>query len=186
MNSSNDSSVGTQTTIIRSFRIVRIFFFFKSSRSLKNTMTTFMLCFPAMLNIGMLLILINLIFSILGVYFFAEIMPNGELNDYTHFRTFTSSFITLIRIMTGEKWPLLMEALSQGPSPYYQCKYSPTYEDYYINKSKHSKFKLFRQSYWMWLWFECEDIFLYLLSCDGISLYEIVHSYRMADLLANW
>jgi hypothetical protein len=140
MNSSSDSSVGTQTTIIRSFRIVRIFFFFKSNRSLKNTMMTFMLCFPAMLNIGMLLVLINLIFSILGVYLFADIMPNGELNEYTHFRTFNSSFITLIRIVTGEKWPLLMEALSQGPSPYYQCKYSPTYEDYYINKSKSALF----------------------------------------------
>jgi hypothetical protein len=119
MNSSNNSSAGPQTTIIRSFRIVRIFFFFKSNRSLKNTMMTFMLSFPAMLNIGMLLVLINLIFSILGVYLFAEVMPNNELNEYTHFRTFSSSFITLIRTVTGEKWPLLMEALSQGPSPFY-------------------------------------------------------------------
>ena len=119
MNSTNNSSAGPQTTIIRSFRIVRIFFFFKSNRSLKNTMMTFMLSFPAMFNIGMLLVLINLIFSILGVYLFAEVMPNNELNEYTHFRTFSSSFITLIRIVTGEKWPLLMEALSQGPSPFY-------------------------------------------------------------------
>jgi len=101
-------------------------------------MMTFMLCFPAMLNIGMLLILINLIFSILGVYLFADIMPNGELNEYTHFRSFTSSFITLIRIVTGEKWPLLMEALSQKASPYYQCMNNPTYEDYYFNKCKRS------------------------------------------------
>ena len=133
MNSSNNSSIGPQTTIIRSFRMMRILFFFKSNRSLKNTMMTFMLSFPAMLNIGMLLALINLIFSILGVYLFANVMPNGELNEYTHFRTFSSSFITLIRTTTGEKWPLLMEALSQGPSPFYQCKYNPAYEDYFIN-----------------------------------------------------
>jgi hypothetical protein len=48
----------------------------------------------------------------MGVYLFANIMPNGELNEYSHFRTFSSSFITLIKIVTGEKWPLLMMALS--------------------------------------------------------------------------
>ena len=85
MSSGKNQSVGPQTTIIRSFRIVRIFFFFKSNRSLKNTMMTFMLSFPAMLNIGMLLVLINIIFSILGVYLFADVMPNGELNEYTNF-----------------------------------------------------------------------------------------------------
>lgn len=75
-------------------------------------MMTFMLSFPAMLNIGLLLVLINIIFSIMGVYLFANIMPNGELNEYSHFKTFSSSFITLIKIVTGEKWPLLMMALS--------------------------------------------------------------------------
>ncbi len=125
--------MGPQTTIIRSFRIVRIFFFFKSNRSLKNTMMTFMLSFPAMINIGMLLVLINLIFSILGVYLFADVMANGELNEYTHFRTLSTSFMTLVRTVTGEKWPLLMEALSQGPSPFYQCKFNPSYEDYFMN-----------------------------------------------------
>ena len=104
----SNSSVGTQTTVIRSFRIVRIFFFFKRNKALKNTMMTFMVSFPAMFNIGALLTLINIIFAILGVYLFADIMPNGELNEYTNFRTFGSSFITLIRTVTGEKWPLLM------------------------------------------------------------------------------
>ncbi len=75
------STIGPQTTIIRSFRIVRVFFFFKSNRALKNTMMTFMLSIPAMVNIGGLLTLINIIFSILAMYLFAEIMPNGELND---------------------------------------------------------------------------------------------------------
>jgi len=113
------SQVSPQTTIIRSFRIVRIFFFFKRNRALKNTMMTFMLSFPAMFNIGALLMLINLIFSILGMYFFAEIMPNGELNDYKNFSTFGSSFLTLITTITGEKWPLLMEAVSRSHSPSY-------------------------------------------------------------------
>jgi len=127
------STIGPQTTIIRSFRIVRVFFFFKSNRALKNTMMTFMLSIPAMVNIGGLLTLINIIFSILGMYLFAEVMPNGELNDYTNFRTFGASFLTLIRIITGEKWPLLMEAVSRSHSPSYQCIMNPSYEDFHLN-----------------------------------------------------
>jgi hypothetical protein len=119
LSSVSSTSVGPQTTIIRSFRIVRIFFFFKSNRALKNTMMTFMLSVPAMVNIGGLIVLINVIFSILGVYLFSDIMPNGELNDYSNFRTFGTSFLTLIRIITGEKWPLLMEAISKPPSSIY-------------------------------------------------------------------
>jgi len=96
-----------------------MFFFFRTNGALKSTMMTFALSFPAMINISALLTLINLVFSILGVYIFADIMPNGELNDYNNFKTITSSFITLIRIITGEKWPLLMGALSKKPSPDY-------------------------------------------------------------------
>jgi hypothetical protein len=80
LSSVSSTSVGPQTTIIRSFRIVRIFFFFKSNRALKNTMMTFMLSLPAIVNIGGLIVLINVIFSILGVYLFSDIMANGELN----------------------------------------------------------------------------------------------------------
>jgi len=96
-----------------------IFFFFKSNRALKNTMMTFMLSVPAMVNIGGFILLINIIFSILDMYLFADIMPNGELNEYSNFRTFGTSFLTLIKIVTGEKWPLLLEAISKQPSTLY-------------------------------------------------------------------
>jgi hypothetical protein len=85
MSAKEDSNMGTQTTIIRSFRIVRIFFFFKSNKALRNTLTTFMVSVPAMANIGALLMLINVIFAILGVYLFADVKFNGELNNYNNF-----------------------------------------------------------------------------------------------------
>ena len=82
ISSTTYSSIGPQTTIIRSFRIVRLFFFLKSNRSLKNTMSTFLSSLPAMTNIGGLLLLVNVIFSILGMYLFADVMPNGILDDH--------------------------------------------------------------------------------------------------------
>ena len=79
--SSNSAfNLGPQTTIIRSFRIARLFFFFKRNRALKGTFMTFLVTLPAMANIGSLLILIILIYAILGVYLFAEVKPNGAID----------------------------------------------------------------------------------------------------------
>jgi hypothetical protein len=106
---------GPQMTIIKSFRISKLLFFFKGNRTLKGTIMTFMVTLPAMVNIGSLLLLIILIYSILGLYMFADIKLDGGVidDDHSNFRSVGSSFVTLIRILTGEHWPKLMEALSQ-------------------------------------------------------------------------
>jgi hypothetical protein len=82
---SNALDVGAQTTIIRSFRIARIFYIFKRNRTLKNTFMTFIATFPSMFNIGSMLALLVMIYSILGVYLFAEVKINGALNDNVNF-----------------------------------------------------------------------------------------------------
>jgi len=80
---------------------------------------TFMVSLPALVNIGTLLILVNVIYAILGVYLFGEIKLNNDLNEHANFQSLGIAFLTLIRITTGEKWPNLMESLSRGPSPTY-------------------------------------------------------------------
>ena len=65
--------VGPNTTIIRSFRIGRVFKLFRKNKSLKLIFQTFLATLPAMANIGSLLLLFIFIFSILGVYIFADI-----------------------------------------------------------------------------------------------------------------
>ena len=128
------SKVGSQTTIIRSFRIIKIFYIFKKNKALKSSLMTLMISFPAMANIGSLLILLNLIYSVLGVYLFAEVMHTpGVIDSVTNFQSVGRAFITLIRIMTGEGWPKLMEALSKEYSTSFQCIENPTYDDYKLN-----------------------------------------------------
>jgi hypothetical protein len=83
--SSSQVQLGPQTTIVRSFRIIRVFYFFKKNKSLRATLMTFMVSLPALVNIGSLLVLINLIYSILGVYLFADIKLNNELNEHANF-----------------------------------------------------------------------------------------------------
>ena len=68
-------------TIIKSFRIARILFFFKGNKTLKGTVMTFLITLPSMINIGSLLLLIIIVYSILGMYLFADIKPNGVLSS---------------------------------------------------------------------------------------------------------
>lgn len=78
---------------------------------MKLIFQTFIAALPAMANIGSLLLLFIFIFSILGVYMFADVKLNGALNSDANFQNVGNAFLTLIRISTGEKWPLLMNEL---------------------------------------------------------------------------
>jgi len=125
--------LGPQTTIIRSFRIARLFLLFKRNRALKGTFMTFLVTLPGMLNIGSLLLLIIFIYAILGVYLFADVKLNGELDQHANFMSVGTAFVTLVRALTGEEWPKIMEAVGRGQSANFDCINSPTYQDYAAN-----------------------------------------------------
>ena len=128
--------LGPQTTVIRSFRIARIFYMLKRNRALKSTFITFLVTLPSMVNIGSLLALIVLIYSILGVYLFADVKLQGEVNEKVNFQNVGTAFLTLIRVSTGEKWPDIMEGLSRTNGLGYECIENPTYNDYIRNGCK--------------------------------------------------
>lgn len=107
-------ALGPQMTVVRSFRIARVFFLLKKQRGLRTSFLTFLVTLPALLNISLLIVLVLMIYSILGVYLFAPVMLNGALDVHANFQTVRVAFITLIRVATGEDWPDLMSALSRG------------------------------------------------------------------------
>jgi len=78
-------AVGAQTTIIRSFRIGRMFRLFKRNKSLKIIFQTFIVTLPAIANVGSLLILFLYIYSIMGVFLFAEVKVSDPLGDHVNF-----------------------------------------------------------------------------------------------------
>jgi hypothetical protein len=78
---SNALDLGAQTTIIRSFRIARVFYMFKRNRALKSTFMTFLVTIPSMMNIGSMVALLILMYSVMGVYLFSEVKVNGVLDD---------------------------------------------------------------------------------------------------------
>ena len=83
-----------------------------------------------MLNVGGIMLLIIYIYSVIGISLFAEIKPNGPMHKFLGFQGFYKSFITLIRIATGENWNQLMQSLSMTNSANFRCIDGPTYEDF--------------------------------------------------------
>jgi hypothetical protein len=78
-------SVGPQTTLIRSFRIGRIFRLVKKAKSLRMIFNTFVITIPSLANVGGLLILLLYLYSILGVFLFATVKLQNELTVHANF-----------------------------------------------------------------------------------------------------
>ena len=65
--------IGPQTTLIRAFRISRIFRLVKKARRLQIIFETFIVTIPALTNVGGLLVLFLYLYSIMGVSLFAKV-----------------------------------------------------------------------------------------------------------------
>jgi len=131
LNNVNSSiNIGPQATIIRSFRILRIFRLFRKNKSLKIISQTFIITLPAMMNVGGLLMLFLYMYSIMGVFLFAEVKLTGTLNEHINFQNVGIAFITLLRVATGENWHDVVASHSFKAHIWYQCIEDPSYEDY--------------------------------------------------------
>jgi len=63
---------------------------------------------PAMGSLGLLLILLQFMFAVIGMQLFAFIMLEGELNKHVNFQSFWPTFLLLMRCATGEGWNTIM------------------------------------------------------------------------------
>jgi voltage-dependent calcium channel L type alpha-1D len=66
-------TVGSQATLIRTFRIGRVLRLVKRAKSLRMIFNTFVITIPSLANVGGLLMLFLSIYSILGVFLFSTV-----------------------------------------------------------------------------------------------------------------
>ena len=67
-------------------------------------LNTLLQTLPSLGNIGGLLLLILFIYSVLGMNLFPYIKYGDGINRNANFHGFFISFLTLLRISTGENW----------------------------------------------------------------------------------
>lgn len=88
---------------------------------------TLVITLQTLSNIGALLILFVYIYSIVGMMYFGEVKRTGNMNDYINFESFTSAFITMFTVATGDSWNVTMESFTKDASPDYDCIEDPDF-----------------------------------------------------------
>jgi len=113
--------VGGKATIARAFRVARLFRIVKRAKVLKIIIDTLIVTLPSVMNVGGLLLLIIYVYAILGMQILSGIKLGPFLNNRANFQTFGRSFLTLIRIATGEGWDYMLEDLAAPYNIVNQC-----------------------------------------------------------------
>ena len=115
--------ISTTATVIRSFRIMRIFRLLKKyGRVVLDTLVNII---PQITNIMSLIFLLIFIYSVLGISLFADVKYGTTYNSDNNFRTFPKSIVLILRCMTGEDWNLIMDDLTVDTD----CNDDQSYDD---------------------------------------------------------
>jgi len=130
-------NVGSVATVVRTFRVGRIFRLVQRAKKIKFYFSTLIQTLPSLANIGGLLFLLFFIYAVMGVQLFADVRLGDSLNAQANFQSFGLALLTLMRFSTGESWNYVMyEAAASSPGcrvlsdlPYsaksHLCGYSP-------------------------------------------------------------
>ena len=105
-------SFASATTVIRGFRIMRMFKLIRSSVSMRLVMDTLYNILPQVGNVMSLILLLFFIYAALGTNLFSGIMLQDALDDKNNFQTFINAMILLMRFSTGEDWNYFMYELA--------------------------------------------------------------------------
>lgn len=101
--------VGPQIArIMRVMRVSRLFKLLNKYKGLQALIQTITFSLPSVINAFALLSLVYFIFSVLAVFFFKDITEGAQLDDYMNFTNFTQSLVMMLRLSTGEDWPVVM------------------------------------------------------------------------------
>lgn len=110
---------GSGLSVLRAFRLLRIFKIIKSWENLRILFSTVLQSLSAITNLGVLTMLYLFISSLLGKQFFGSSKLHSEDGKESRydFSSTVNSFITIFIILTGEDWNAIMvQAIDQQQS----------------------------------------------------------------------
>lgn len=137
------------TSAIRVFRIARLFRLLRFLKGLNKILMALALSIPKLLNVGMILMLLLILYSILGVNLFSTVKQGEFFNHHGSFRHALWALITLFRASTGEAWNEIMHDLMKSERQLYSegewCTPQNLFEDAIANDYDALRFKCLDQ-----------------------------------------
>jgi len=132
---SSDSIIRQGPQIIRIFRIVRVVRLLKLIKrleSLKKILESLIISLPDILNVALLLFLFYYIYAVLGVFLFKDIKSGQAIDKYNNFSDFLSSCFTLMGILSGQTWTVLLFDCYQLPPNCIEGETCGTSHDFFL------------------------------------------------------
>lgn len=120
-------------TIIRAFKVGRVFKLFGKLKQLQSIWKTVLNTLPALMNVGLLMLLIIYMFAVVGVQYFGAIKLATPMHGLYNFSTLPKAFLTLFTVATGDGWNSLLVSMEQDRSILNDCIEDPSYDDYVEN-----------------------------------------------------
>lgn len=106
----------TAFPILRLVRICRVLYVIPCARGIRKLLLAFVRSLPALFNIGLVLLVIMVTFSIFGMFLFAYVKKEFMINDMHNFETFWNSMTCLFMIGTSSSWgDMLMTIMNTPP-----------------------------------------------------------------------
>jgi hypothetical protein len=107
-------SIGSMATVVRGFRIARLFRLIRGAPKLRELVNTIILTLPALGNISGVLLMLFFIYAVMGVQLFAYVKLGDALNEQANFQNFWDAMLMLMRSATGENWNGVMYELANN------------------------------------------------------------------------
>ncbi|XP_028305146.1 sodium channel protein type 4 subunit alpha A-like isoform X2 [Gouania willdenowi] len=96
---------------LRLARLGRVLRFFRCARGIRMLFLGFMMSLPALLNVGLLLLIIFYTFSVLGAMSFGEV----NMGDMFNFHTFWQSMVCMTMVTTSSSWDGFLIPIMRPP-----------------------------------------------------------------------
>lgn len=110
----------TMLRVLRVARVLRILRLLKNLKGLRDLVMTLVFAFPALVNVGALLLIVMYMYAVLGMNIFTYVQQGDDLNEHNNFETFSGSMLLLFQCLTGDGWSAMMvhdDRLTSGPWP---------------------------------------------------------------------
>ena len=107
-----NESFQSAATVIRGFRIMRMFKLIRSSVHMRLILDTVFNILPQISNVMQLIFLMFFIYAALGINLFSGVMLQENLDSKNNFQSFHNALIILMKFSTGEDWNAFMYELA--------------------------------------------------------------------------
>lgn len=101
--------------LLRLARVCRLLYVIPPARGIRKLLLGFVTSLPALFNIVIVLLLLNVTFSFFGMFNFGHVKEGGALDDMNNFKTFGNSMICMFMVSVSGGWGGLLYPMLDRP-----------------------------------------------------------------------